>query len=199
MSTVKPPVDEASQLLLEWAQGNVAARDRLLPLVHRELREVAARHLRRERRRCSLQATELVNEAYLRLIRQREPGWRNRTHFFAIAARMMHRILVDRARRQQYRKRGGGAVRVDLESGALLVPLPEPDIVALDEALQRLERRDPRKFAVVELRYFGGLTVEEISQSLGVSPVTVKRDWAFAKAWLLREITGAERTPVHPL
>src|SRR4051812_34923746 len=199
VSSSESSIGDVSQLLAAWADGDTHARDRLLPLVYGELRRLARRQLRRERAGCSLQSTDLVNEAYLRLVQQRDPGWRTRTHFLAMAARIMRRILVDRARRRRYLKRGGDAVHLDLESGALVSPAPDMDVAALDEALQRLEHHDRRKSAVVELRYFGGLTVEEISEFLGVSPITVKRDWSLAKAWLHREMTRAHTPPQkHP-
>ena len=183
---------EASRLLLAWGAGDPTALDRLMPLVYRELRYLARRKMRAERPGHSLQATDVVNEAYLRLVHQQNAGWRHRAQFFAVAARLMRRILIDRARRRQYQKRGGPAVHVALDDAAIVSPARADELVALDAALQRLEQHDSRKSAVVELRYFGGLTTEEIAEHLGVAPITVKRDWSLAKAWLYREMDQAE-------
>jgi len=162
-----------------------------MPLVYEELRRQASRYMQRERRGHPLQATALVNEAYLRLIEVRNVQWQNRAHFFAMAARLMRRILVDAARAQGYQKRGGGAAMLSLDE-ALIVPVePCADFVALDTALVALAAIDERKSQVVEMRFFGGLTLEETAEALHVSRETVKRDWKLAKAWLLRELSGS--------
>ena len=167
----------------------MGALNKLIPHVYQELRRLARRQMRAERPGHTLQTTGLVNEAYLRLVQQRSVGWQHRSQFFAVAANIMRRILVDHARRHRYQKRGGGAVRIDLDDVAIVAPARSREIVALEEALQNLEQQDPRKSTVVELRYFGGMTIGEIAQHLGVSPITVKRDWAFAKVWLSRHMT----------
>lgn len=176
---------------MAWNGGDPEALDALLPLVYAELRRVAGRYMNRERRDHTLQATALVNEAYLRLIDVQAVRWQNRAHFFAMAARMMRRILVDAARARDYQKRGGGAAMLSLDE-ALVVPLePAEDLVALDEALNALARVDVRKSQVVELRFFGGLDIDETAEALHVSRDTVKRDWRVAKLWLLRELDGS--------
>jgi RNA polymerase sigma-70 factor, ECF subfamily len=176
-------------LLLAWGKGDGAALDRLIPLVHRELHRIARGCMRGERAGHSFQATALVNEAYLRLIDAQHVDWQNRIHFLAVSARLMRRILVDFARSRQYQKRGGGAKRVTLDE-ALVVAEPGHDLVALDDALEALAKVDDRKARVVEMRFFGGLSVEETATALQVSPDTVMRDWRLAKAWLLRELGG---------
>jgi RNA polymerase sigma factor (TIGR02999 family) len=183
---------EASRLLLAWGAGDATALDRLMPIVYRELRYLARRKMRGERPGHSLQTADLVNEAYLRLVHQQNAGWRHRAQFFAVAATLMRRILVDRARRHRYQKRGGPAIHVTLDDEAIASPARPEELMALDAALQRLEQHDSRKSAVVELRYFGGLTTEEIAEHLGVAPITVKRDWSLAKAWLHREMAHAK-------
>jgi RNA polymerase sigma-70 factor (ECF subfamily) len=183
--------DEVSRLLNAWSSGDMGALDKLIPHVYQELRRLARRQMRAEHPGHTLQTTGLVNEAYLRLVQQRTVGWQHRSQFFAVAASIMRRILVDHARRHRYQKRGGGAVRIDLDDAAIVSPARSRDIVALEEALQTLEQQDPRKSTVVELRYFGGMTIGEIAQHLGVSPITVKRDWAFAKVWLSRHMSRA--------
>jgi len=175
-------------LLLAWREGDDAALEQLLPLVHDDLRRLARRYMARERAGHTLQATALVNEVYLKLIDARGIRWQNRAHFFSLAARLMRRILVDVARARGNQKRGGGVPRVALEEAVLLAPEAPPDLIALDAALQQLEHEHPRKGRVVELRFFGGLTVEETAVVLGTSVDTVKRDWRFAKLWLLREL-----------
>lgn len=184
-----PSPHEVTQLLIDWSQGDRAALDRLMPLVYDELRRLAHHYMSRERPGHTLQTTALVNEVYLRLVDQKSVSWQNRAHFFGIAARLMRQILVDHARKNGYAKRGGGARKVTLEESAVLSPEQAADLVALDEALESLAATDPRKCQVVELRYFGGLKVDEIAEVLKVSPVTVMRDWSMAKAWLLREIS----------
>ncbi len=180
-----PSPKEVTQLLLDWSNGNQAALDRLTPLVYEELHRLAHQHMSRERRHQqahTLQTSALVNEAYLRLIDQRNVHWQNRSHFFSIASRLMRRILVDHARAHTRAKRGGGALRVSLDEAAFVSQERAEELVALDEALTSLAAIDPRKCQVVELRFFGGMSVEETAAALGVSPVTVKRDWSTAKA-----------------
>jgi len=182
-----------TELLLAWGRGDAAAFDALVPLVHEELRRVARAYMARERPGHTLQATALVNEAYLRLIDVKSVRWQNRAHFFAMSARVMRRILVDFARAHGNDKRGGGLQRVALDGNVLLAPQAEENVVALDQALHELEKVHPRKSQVVELRFFGGLTFEEVAEALRVSLDTVKRDWRFAKVWLLRELSGEPR------
>ena len=177
-------------LLLAWRGGDEAALEQLVPLVHEELRRIARGCMRGERTGHSLQATALVNEAYLRLIGAQQVDWQNRVHFLAVSARLMRRILVDFARSKKYQKRGGGAQAVTLDE-ALIVAEPGKDLVALDDALDALAKMDERKAKVVEMRFFGGLTVEETASVVNVSPETVMRDWQFAKAWLQREMRGS--------
>jgi RNA polymerase sigma-70 factor (ECF subfamily) len=174
-------------LLLAWRGGDEAALEQLVPLVHQELHRIARGCMRGERAGHSLQATALVNEAYLRLIGAQQVDWQNRVHFLAVSARLMRRILVDFARAKNYQKRGGGAQAVTLDE-ALVVVEPGRDLIAIDEALDALAKMDERKAKVVEMRFFGGLTVEETAAALGVSPDTVMRDWRLAKAWLMREL-----------
>ena len=176
-----------TELLRAWSQGDRSALDRLMPLVYNELHRLARRYMRQERPDHTLQATSLVNEAYLRLIDVNRVEWRNRAHFLALAAQMMRRILVESARSRLRQKRGGGAVHVSLEVHEL-PDLKEHDLVALNDALSGLATFDARMSQVVELRFFGGLTVDETAHVLNVSPETVNRDWKTAKAWLLREV-----------
>ena len=177
-----------TELLRAWSQGDGAALDRLVPLVYEELHRLARRYLRQERPDHTLQATSLVNEAYLRLIDVNRVEWRNRAHFLALAAQMMRRILVESARNRRRQKRGGGAVHVSLDDVPELPASKGTDLVALSDALSALATRDARMGQVVELRFFGGLTVEETADVLNVSAETVLRDWKTAKAWLLREL-----------
>lgn len=186
MSELVP--ENVTKLLLEWSNGNPAALDDLVPLVYGELRRLAARFLRQERPDHTLSATALVHEAYLRLVQQRDVTWQNRAHFFAVASQMMRRILVDHARRHGYAKRGGGAVTLALDEAVAAPQQREVDLVALDDALNTLAKLDQRQSRMVELRFFGGLSIEETSEVLGVSPPTIKREWASARAWLFREI-----------
>jgi len=165
----------------------------LLPLVYEELRRLAAYYMKRERRDHPLQATALVNEAYLRLIEVQQVRWQNRAHFFAMAARLMRRILVDSARTRDYQKRGGGALMLSLDEALAVAASRGDDLVALDEALTALAAVDTRKSQVVEMRFFGGLTLDETAEALHVSRDTVKRDWTMAKLWLLRELDGSSR------
>ncbi|HYK89145.1 MAG TPA: sigma-70 family RNA polymerase sigma factor [Acidobacteriota bacterium] len=176
-------------MLRAWGNGDRAALDRLTPIVYDELRRLARRYMRHERRGHSLQTTALVNEAYIRLVDYRNMRWQNRAHFFAVSAQLMRRILVEHARRRNL-KRGGGVPHVSLEEAATVGGDRTSDLAALDDAMNALERLDPRKVQVVEMRFFGGLSVEETAEVLKVSPVTVMRDWSTAKAWLYRELTG---------
>jgi RNA polymerase sigma factor (TIGR02999 family) len=180
---------DVTALLLEWSRGNENALQELLPLVYDELRRMAARHLRGERGNHTLQPTALVHEVYLRLVDQRQANWRDRAHFLGAAARIMRRILVDHARRHGARKRGDGAQRVSIEDAAdLAAPATEIPVVALDHALDRLELVDAGLAKIVELRAFGGLTIDEAALVLNVSPSTAKREWRTARAWLSREL-----------
>lgn len=180
---------QVTQLLDDWSRGNRDALDALMPLVHAELRDLARRHLGRERPGHTLQPTALVNEAYLRLVGEREMKWKNRAHFMAVAAQLMRFILVDHSRRKRYRKRGAGAIRVTLDEGVAVVPERMEEVIALDEALTKLAAIDERKSRIAELRYFGGLSVEETAEALSVSVATVMRDWRLTKAWLQRELS----------
>jgi RNA polymerase sigma factor (TIGR02999 family) len=183
---------DITRLLLEWQGGSAEALERLIPLVYGELHTLASRYLSRERREHTLQATALVNEAYLKLAGQRSVDWQNRAHFFGIAAQLMRRILIDHARRDGRVKRGGQAVQVALEDADPSAPasaVDAIDVYELGEALCRLEALDPQQGRVVELRYFGGLTIEETAEVMGISTATIKREWAVAKAWLYRELT----------
>lgn len=179
---------DVTGLLLAWRAGDREALNRLMPLVQNELRRIARRHMAGEGAGHSLQPTALVNEAYLRLFDVERIDWQNRAHFFAMASRMMRRTLVDAARAKAYQKRGGGAQRVTFIESRAAAPERSYDVIALDDALRALEALDARKSQVVELRYFGGLTVEETAETLGVSRDTVMRDWQFSKSWLRREI-----------
>ena len=183
---------EVTRLLVDWSKGDQKALDDLMPVVFDELRTLARRYLRRERTDHTLQPTALVNEAYLRLIDQRSVQWQNRAHFFGVAAQMMRRILVDHARGHHREKRGGGAVKVTLDEVVSLTDQGAAELVVLDEALTALAEIDERKSRVVELRYFGGLSVEETAEVLQVSANTVLRDWKLAKAWLFSRIRGSE-------
>jgi RNA polymerase sigma factor (TIGR02999 family) len=178
-----------TQWLQRWSEGDQEAAARALPLVYDELRRIAARQLRHERDDHTLEATAIVHEAYLRLAQQNGLHWPSRTHFFAFAAHLMRRILVDHARHLNRAKRGAGAHRITLSEAAGLALVRSPDLEAVDDALSALEEIDPRKAAVVELRFFAGLTIEETAAQLGVSPETVGREWRRAKAWLYRELS----------
>ncbi len=188
--TPSPP--EVTQLLFAWGNGDQAARDQLMPLVYDELHRLAHQHMNRERPGHTLQTSALVNEAFLRLVDQREVHWQNRAHFFGIAAQMMRRILVDYARTHRAEKRGGGWDKLVFDEAIAPAAERSIDLVALDEALKDLLAFDPRQSQIVELRFFGGLTNEEIGEVLDVSPRTVKREWRMAKAWLRREIFTEE-------
>jgi RNA polymerase sigma factor (TIGR02999 family) len=184
------PSHQVTGLLLAWGKGDEAALNQLVPLVHDELRRIARRCMAGQRAGHSMQASALVNEAYLRLIDVQHVDWQNRTHFLAMSARLMRRILVDVARSKRAQKRGGEAVRVTFDEALAVTDEPGQDLVALDAALQELATVDARKARVIELRYFGGLSVEETASVLTVSVDTVMRDWKLAKAWLLRELSG---------
>jgi RNA polymerase sigma factor (TIGR02999 family) len=182
---------EITQLLAEWSDGNQTALDKLYPLVYDELHKMANRYMKRERKDHTLQTTALINEAYVRMVDQKNVHWENRAHFFAISAQIMRRILIDHARRHHYAKRGGGALKVSLDETAMVASDPAPDMLLLDEALNRLAEMDPRRGQVVELRYFGGLNNEEIAGVLKISENTVTRDWNMARAWLYQELSGS--------
>ena len=185
-----PSPGAVTELLHAWSGGDDGALERLLPLVEAELRRLARGYMGRERKEHTLQTTALVNEAFLRLTDARQVRWQDRGHFLGISARLMRRVLVDHARARGYLKRGGGAERVTLHEGLVTSPDPALDLVALDRALEALARVDARKSQIVELRFFGGLSVEETADVLHVSPDTVKRDWRLAKLLLLRELEG---------
>jgi len=178
-------------LLKAWGHGDRSALDKLVPILHKELRLLAKRYMRRERGPRTLQTTALVNEAYLKLVKLEDAGWQDRTHFFAVSANIMRRILVDAARARLAQKRGGGAIQVELDGAADIVFREVDDILALDEALGKLAVVDARKSQVVEMRFFSGLSVQETAMSLGISEQSVMRDWRLAKAWLLRELGSA--------
>ena len=190
MSLPSSPTHEVTRLLVAWGDGDRAALDRLMPLVHAELRRLARHYMSRERPGHTLQSTALVNEAYLRLVDQENMRWENRAHFFGIAARLMRQILVEHARSRQAAKRGGRQFRLSLSKVDRVASGPDLDLLALDEALGRLEALDPQKSRIVELRYFGGLGIDETAEVVGKSPATVKREWSLARAWLRSEIGG---------
>ena len=181
-----------TQLLQQWSHGDDSALAELTPLVYEELRRLAHRYMEGQRSDHTLQTTALVNEAYLRLADQTDPNWQSRAHFFAVAARAMRQILVSYARSQRSQKRGGGALKVELDEAAIISPEQSKEIVDLHEALERLGTLDSRKAQVVELRYFGGLNYEEMAEVLKISRVTVRRDWEFAKVWLYTELYSAD-------
>jgi RNA polymerase sigma-70 factor (ECF subfamily) len=181
-----PQSQDVTQLLADWSNGDQAALDKLLPLVNNELRQLARRYMRRENPGHTLQTSALVNEAYLRLIDQKSVRWQNRAHFFGIAAQLMRRILIDHARSHHYAKRGGGALRVSLDEAAAVTDARAAELLAVDEALEKLTAMDARKGRIVELRFFGGLSLEETAEVLGISSPTVQREWRAAKAWLRR-------------
>ena len=186
------PRPQVTDLLLAWGNGDRAALDQLLPIIHQELRRLARLQMRRERENHTLQTTALVNEAFVRLVDLRRIGWQDRSHFLALSARLMRRILVDHARSRGYQKRGGGAATVSFDDALLPLPGRGATFVALDDALHDLARLDARKSQVVELRFFGGLSVAETAAALDISSETVMRDWRFAKVWLLRQISGRD-------
>jgi RNA polymerase sigma-70 factor, ECF subfamily len=182
---------DVTTLLKAWNEGDPYAPEKLAPLIYAELRKLARRSMRRENPQHTLETGALINEAYLRLADWKNARWENRAHFYGVAAQIMRRVLVDHARAHAYQKRGGGARPLPLEEAIVASPDRAPNLLALDEALERLSKRDPRKGKVVELRFFGGLSVEETAAVLNVSPFTVIRDWNFVKAWLSREIKAA--------
>ena len=184
-----PSPEKVSQLLVEWGNGDKAALDKLIPLVYDQLHRMAHHYMRGERPGHNLQTSAVINEAYLRLIDYRKMRWQNRAHFFAVAAQLMRRILIDHARSQNYAKRGRGARKVSLDEVEVSQE-PAACMIALDDALTNLASFDPGKSRIVELRYFGGLSIEETAEVLGLSPTTVKREWRRAKAWLHKAITG---------
>ena len=188
---MQPRAGEITQLLTSWRQGERAALDRLVPLVRRELNEMALRHLAREGKGNPVRPSSLVQDAYLRLLAGVDVEWRDRAHFFAVASQAMRHVLVDHARERKRAKRGGGAVHVPLEAAVVLSDTQLDQIVAIDLALDELAKCDERKSKVFEMRFFGGLSVEETAEVLGVSPNTVIRDWDFARAWLRRQLTVA--------
>jgi RNA polymerase sigma factor (TIGR02999 family) len=185
---MNPDSHEVTRLLQAWGEGDASARDRLMPLVYQELRRRAAAYLRRERRGHTLQPTALVHEAYLRLVGQNRAAWRNRSHFFAVASQMMRRILVDRARGRKMAKRSGRWARVTFDEAEIRAAA-DVDVLDLDAALTRLASFDERKSRIAELRFFGGLTLEEAGDTLGISMATVERDWQAARAWLFKELS----------
>ena len=188
--------DNVTRLLLEWGDGNQQALEALVPLIYKELRNLAHNFLYRERPGHTLQTTALVHEAYLKLIDQNDARWQNRAHFFAIAAQAMRRILIDSARKHAAAKRGGPQEELSLDEVADIALEPDSNLLKLDEALNELAKIDPRQSRIVELRYFGGLTIEETAEVISVSPATVKREWMMARAWLHQEITerGLDQT-----
>jgi RNA polymerase sigma-70 factor (ECF subfamily) len=191
-------MDDVSALLRAWSDGDQDALDRLTPIVYGELHRLAGRYMKGERPGHSLQTTALVNEAYMRLVDYKSMRWQNRAHFFAVSAQLMRRILVDHARRQNL-KRGGDVPHVSLDEAASLRGAHDPDLVALDRAMHALARIDTRKVQVVEMRFFGGLNVEETAEVLNISTITVKRDWRAAKLWLYREMTHGSADGLDPL
>ncbi|HEU4835763.1 MAG TPA: sigma-70 family RNA polymerase sigma factor [Pyrinomonadaceae bacterium] len=197
MPTLPPP--EVTQLLADWGKGDRSALDNLFPLVHSELRRIAQRQMSQERPGHTLQATALVNEAYLKLAGQQGFDWQNRAHFFAVCAQVMRHILIDHARAHARDKRGGGVVKVSLNDALVVAEDQAAHFIALDDALQALERLDPQKGKIVELRYFGGLSIEEAAEVLHVSPRTVRREWQRAKAWLYRMMTEGIDDETRPL
>jgi len=183
---------EVTQLLIQWSNGDKAALDKLMPLIYEELRQLARHYMNRERAGHTLQTTALVNEAYLRLINRKQVHWQNRAHFFAIAAHLMRSILVDHARSHAYAKRGGGARKIALDEALAVSQQRAADVVALDDALKRLAEIDRQQSRIVELKFFGGLTIEETAEVLELSPATIKREWSTAKAWLYHELNRNE-------
>lgn len=179
---------EVTQLLIDWSNGDREALDQMMPLVYSELRRMAASYLSRERRDHTLQPTALVNESYLRLIDQKRVNWQNRAHFFGIAAQMMRRILINHANERVAAKRGGGAIKVSLSEAESEMEITDASLLALDEALKRLSELDSRKSRLIELKFFGGLTTEEIAEVMQLSHATIEREWTLARAWLHREM-----------
>lgn len=192
MTTPSSIQHEVTQLLGEWSGGDERALEKLVPLVEPELHRLAHYYMSRERPGHTLQTTAILNEAYLRLVDNTKPLWQSRTHFVAVAARLMRRIMVDHARSRRSLKRGGGAINVTLDESAILAESKSEELLALDEAMQTLSVQDPRKSQIVELRYFGGLTVQETAEFLKISQRSVEREWTMAKAWLYRALSGEE-------
>ena len=190
MTTPSSPRQEVTQLLVEWRGGDERALERLFPLVQPELHRLAHHYMSRERAGHTLQTTAILDEAYLRLVEDTKPHWQNRSHFVAVAAQLMRRIMVDHARERRSLKRGGGVLKVTLDEAALVTEARSEELLALDAALEGLAAQDSRKSQIVELRYFGGLTVEETAEFLKLSPRTVEREWTMAKAWLYRELNA---------
>jgi len=189
------PQTQVTQLLQKWQEGNQEALEALMPLVYNELKRLASSYLRRERPDHTLQSAALVNEAYLRLVDQTQTRWQNKAHFYGIAAQMMRRILADHARGHNAAKRGAGMPDLELDEAMAQAQARSVDVLDLEEALQRLEKLDPQQGRIVELRFYSGLSIEDTANVLGISPATVKRDWAAARAWLFREV--AARRPVE--
>jgi RNA polymerase sigma factor (TIGR02999 family) len=187
-----PSTQQVTEMLVAWGKGDKSALERLIPVVHEELHRLAHRYMNRERPGHVLQTTALVNEAFLRLVDSRHVRWQNRAHFFAVSAQLMRRILVDFARSRNFKKRGGDALQVSLDEALVMSSERDADLVALDEALNTLAEIDDRKSRVVEMRFFGGLSINEAAEVLKVSPDTVMRDWRFAKAWLLKEVSAGK-------
>jgi len=192
MADNAPTSPQVTQLLIAWGDGDQVAGDQLLSVVYQELHRLAHHYMKRESPGHTLQTSALVNEAFVRLVDQKNVQWQNRAHFFGIAAQMMRRILVDYARKRNYAKRGGGAQQISLDEGLTVSEGRSAEVVQVHEALEQLAEFDPRKSQIVELRFFGGLSIEETAGVLGVSPGTVMRDWTLAKAWLRREISSAD-------
>jgi RNA polymerase sigma factor (TIGR02999 family) len=190
MEEAKPPNNQITELLVAWNNGEEHALEQLLPIVEVELRRIAQNYMRRERGNHTLQTSALVNEAYLKLTDQRAVLWQNRSHFFALSAQIMRRILLNHARDRVAGKRGAGAEHVELKDSVILTQEKSAELIALDEALEKLAKFDKTKSRIVELRYFGGLTLEETAEVLGIAPVTVSVNWRLAKAWLARELRG---------
>jgi RNA polymerase sigma factor (TIGR02999 family) len=190
MEDTPPTTPQVTQLLIAWGKGDQVARDQLMSLVYEELHRLAHRYMKRESPGHTLQTSALVNEAFVRLVGQKNVRWQNRAHFFGIAAQMMRRILVDYARSRNFAKRGGGAAQISLDEALIVSDERSAEVVSVHEALERLAEFDPRKSQLVELRFFGGLSIDETAQVLNVSPGTVMRDWTLAKAWLRREISS---------
>ena len=187
-----PPTEQATQLLIDWSNGNREAAAGLMPLVYDELRRLARGYLQHERGDHTLQATGLVHEAYLRLVDQKTTTWKNRAHFFGVAAQVMRRILVDHARRHRSAKRGGDRTKVEFDERLMPAASRGLDVIALDDALQDLAKLNPQHSQVVELRFFGGMSLEEVAEVLDISPRTVQREWRMARAWLRRQLFGGE-------
>src|SRR6266550_2595549 len=184
----EPSTNDVTQLLIKWSNGDKAALDKLMPPIQEELRRLAHHYMGRERPGHTLQTTAFVNEAYLRLVNSKDVHWQNRTHFFAIAAELMRTILVDHARSHAYAKRGGGLRKIELDEAMIVSQERAVEVLALDEVLKELADIDPQQSRIVELRFFGGLTIEETAEVLGLSPATIKREWSTAKAWLYHEL-----------